>query len=141
MWGASLNGTITEWDSRSHAVRRTISITSLLGRQCRVLNLLFVDGNLWCGLGNMIVVVDPATGRFKKRAVAPGSSAGIPRSSSVANFHSSGVAEVRPAGESLPRVVSSGAVGEAGDDIIIKTSAGHNLIHGFPGEVRISNTD
>lgn len=50
VWGASLNGTVMEWDARTHLLRRTINISDLVGRKCSVVKLLLVDGNIWCDL-------------------------------------------------------------------------------------------
>lgn len=82
----------------------------------------------------MIVVLDPATGRLKKRPSPDGTGlSGMARSSSLASMQQA--SDLRSVTDpALPRAVSSGTVGD-GDNIVMKTSAGHNLIHGFLGEV------
>ncbi len=122
------------------------------------MNLLLVEGNLWwvfkkdtfapwscfisflcpfpeyishlsrCCLGTSIAVLDPATSKLKKRGSI---ASNLTRSSSVANFGDrSGDGDGR-----MVRAVSTTLLADMGDDIVLKTAAGHYIINGFPGEV------
>lgn len=69
VWSGTLSGTLIEWDARTHARRRTISIPKFGGRVQAVTGCAVSDRSLWCATGSCIVIVDLETGALARRTL------------------------------------------------------------------------
>eukprot|EP00051_Salpingoeca_urceolata_P007343 m.96802 g.96802 ORF g.96802 m.96802 type:complete len:1549 (+) comp15204_c0_seq2:375-5021(+) len=69
VWSATLSGKLQQWDAKNHKLLRTIDVAKVCQERCKfVRSVIYLNGELWCCLGNKLVVLDCATGLPRSRS-------------------------------------------------------------------------